>query len=110
MRQEVGLACGLQLREHVGLTPGMHAAVVRLVEANWLAPAMIGAHDFLTRLLFAARLLAPDAAEPPAPARAALAKACGCGDWDDLLRNLAAARHTVGASWAVVFGQTLELD
>jgi glutamate-ammonia-ligase adenylyltransferase len=100
----------LQLRERVGLTSDLHAAVVRLVEADWLAPEMTGAHDFLTRLLFAARLLAPDAAEPPQPARAALAKACGCGDWGEVLRKLAAARQTVGAGWTSVFGQTLELD
>jgi glutamate-ammonia-ligase adenylyltransferase len=100
----------LQLRERVGLTPDLRAAVVQLVAAEWLAPAMIGAHDFLTRLLFAARLLAPDAAEPPLPARAALAKTCGCGDWDAVRRKLAAARRTVAAGWTAVFGETLELD
>jgi glutamate-ammonia-ligase adenylyltransferase len=100
----------LQLRERAGLTPDLHAAVVQLVEANWLAPAMIAAHDFLTRLLFAARLLAPDANAPPLPARAALAKACGCGDWGEVLRNLAAARQMVAADWTSVFGETVELD
>jgi glutamate-ammonia-ligase adenylyltransferase len=100
----------LQLREHVGLNPNMHAAIVQLVATNWLDPAMVGANDFLTRLLFAARLLAPDAAEPPLPARAALAKACGCSDWDEVLANLAAARQTVKTGWDAVFGEILELD
>jgi glutamate-ammonia-ligase adenylyltransferase len=84
--------------------------VVQLVDAGWLEPAMIGAHDFLTRLLFAARLLAPDAAEPPLPAREALAKACGCSDWDAVLKALAAARQTVAAGWAATFGEIVELD
>ena len=71
---------------------------------------MIGAHEFLARLLFAARLLAPDATEPPPPARAALAKACECSDWDEVLSKLAAARETVIAGWNDVFGETLEMD
>ncbi len=100
----------LQLRERVGLTPDLHTAVEQLVDAGWLAPAMVGAHDFLARLLFAARLLAPDAAEPPPQARAALAKACGSSDWVDVLGNLAASRRTVIAGWAAVFGETLEMD
>ena len=100
----------LQLREHAALTPDLRAAVIELVAARWLAPAMIAAHDFLTRLLFAGRLLAPDAAEPPPPARAALAKACGCGDWGEVLDQLDTARRTVRAGWLAVFGETRELD
>ena len=100
----------LQLRERAGLTPDLHAAVAELVDAQWLASAMIGAHEFLARLLFAARLLAPDATEPPPPARAALAKACECSDWDEVLSKLAAARETVIAGWNDVFGETLEMD
>jgi len=100
----------LQLRERAGLTPDLRAAVAQLVDGGWLAPAMIDAHDFLTRLLFAARLLAPDAAEPPPPARAALAKACGCSDWGDMLSQLLAARQTVVAAWTTVLGDTLEMD
>ena len=100
----------LQLRERVGVTPDLGAALTQLVAAGWLAPAMIDAYGFLARLLVAARLLAPDGNEPPAPARSALAKTCGCGDWSDLRANLAAARRTVGAGWSAIFGQTLELD
>ncbi len=100
----------LQLRERAGLTPDLRTAVVQLVAAKWLDAAMIDAHDTLTRLLFAARLLAPDAAEPPAPARAALAKACGCGDWAEAMGKLVAARQTVRAGWLAVFGETWELD
>ncbi len=100
----------LQLRENVGLTPDLGAALAQLVEAGWLAPAMIAANFFLTRLLIAARLLAPDSVEPPAPARAALAKTCGCSDWSDLLENLAAARQTVSAGWALVFGEMLKVE
>ncbi|MDP9056734.1 MAG: bifunctional [glutamine synthetase] adenylyltransferase/[glutamine synthetase]-adenylyl-L-tyrosine phosphorylase [Pseudomonadota bacterium] len=100
----------LQLRQRIALTPNLRAAITQLVDGGWLAPVMIDAHDFLTRLLFAARLLAPDAAEPPLPARAALAKACGCGDWAGVLTTLAAMRQTVIAAWTSVFGETVEMD
>ncbi len=98
----------LQLRERVALTPDLRMATAQLVEAQWLAPAMIDAHDVLARLLFAARLLAPDAMPPAASARAALAKASGCDDWGELMNRIADARATVSAGWTAVFGQTLE--
>lgn len=63
----------------------------------------------MARLLVAARLLAPDAAEPPKAARAVLARACACANWDDLLATLAAARVEVARAWQAVFGETLEI-
>ena len=100
----------LQLREQVGMTPGMASALAQLGAAGWLPLAMGDAHAFLTRLLVAARLLAADGATPPPPARAALATACGCGDWDTLLDRFDQARHTVGAAWNAVFDDMLELE
>jgi glutamate-ammonia-ligase adenylyltransferase len=70
---------------------------------------MIGAHGRLARLLIAARLLAPDAQEPLPAARAVLAKACGCSDWEAVLENLAQARGTVAAVWRDLFGEDLEI-
>jgi glutamate-ammonia-ligase adenylyltransferase len=100
----------LQLREGQALTPDLGAALAQLVAAEWLPPAMIGAQQFLTRLLVAARLLAPDADAPPGPARWALAKACRCSEWDDVLANLVAARQTVAGAWLTKFGEQLELE
>jgi glutamate-ammonia-ligase adenylyltransferase len=100
----------LQLHAHVGLIPAIPAALAALVEAGLLAPPIVEAHAALARFLIAARLLAPDSEEPPAAAREVLARACQCGDWEELKANLAAARRTVAASWSAVFGEQLELE
>ena len=99
----------LQLREGVGLVPRLGEGVAALVDAGLLPAAMAEAHDRLTRLLVAMRLLAPDGEEPPASARAVLAKACGCGDWEALKASLADARATVAAAWQAVFAEPLEI-
>ena len=99
----------LQLREGVGLVPDLSAAIAALVGAGLLPEAIIAAHTMMSRLLIAVRLLAPDAAIPPPAARAVLAKACGCRDWDAILAGLAAARTAVSAAWAEVFGEKLEI-
>jgi glutamate-ammonia-ligase adenylyltransferase len=69
---------------------------------------MLGAHEVLGRFLIAARLLAPDSEEPPPAARAILASACQCGDWEHLLEALAESRRTVAAAWVSTFGEELE--
>jgi glutamate-ammonia-ligase adenylyltransferase len=100
----------LQLRDKVALVPGLAAAVGGLCDAGLLPPAMREAHGVLARFLVAARLLAPDAREPPPAARAVLAKACGAGDWDNLTANLVAARRAVAETWQAVFGEGLEIE
>ena len=100
----------LQLRDHLGLVPAIPAALAQLIDAGRLPAEMLAAHGVLGRFLIAARLLAPDAEEPPAAARAVLAKACHCGDWDSLLAALAESRAAVARAWAVNFDETLELD
>ncbi|MDR2857964.1 MAG: bifunctional [glutamine synthetase] adenylyltransferase/[glutamine synthetase]-adenylyl-L-tyrosine phosphorylase [Novosphingobium sp.] len=103
----------LQLREGAGaeasLTPYLGEAVRALVAPGLLPEGFAEAHDTLARLLVAARLLAPDAQEPPVAARTALARACACGDWDGMLASLAAARQAVANAWRQVFGEELEI-
>ncbi|NBC37039.1 bifunctional [glutamine synthetase] adenylyltransferase/[glutamine synthetase]-adenylyl-L-tyrosine phosphorylase [Novosphingobium sp. FSY-8] len=100
----------LQLREGVGQVPGMAEALADLAEAGHVPWALTGAHDVLSRVLVAGRLLAPDAEAPgPAP-RDVLAKACGSGDWDDLMARVHDARRVVAQAWAGVFGQALEVE
>ncbi len=99
----------LQLREGEGLVPHLGEAVRQLIAANLLPEALIAAHDTMSRLLVSARLVAPDCQTPPPAARAVLAKACGLGDWAELLPNLMQARANVAAAWLGVFGETLEL-
>ncbi|HUD28871.1 MAG TPA: bifunctional [glutamine synthetase] adenylyltransferase/[glutamine synthetase]-adenylyl-L-tyrosine phosphorylase [Novosphingobium sp.] len=101
----------VQLREHgPALHPDLGEAVRDLAAAGLLPAALIGAHDALTRLLVAGRLLAPDAQEPGAAACMALVHACGYGDWATLEQGLAEARAHVAAAWLAAFGETLETD
>ncbi|MFA7602104.1 MAG: bifunctional [glutamine synthetase] adenylyltransferase/[glutamine synthetase]-adenylyl-L-tyrosine phosphorylase [Novosphingobium sp.] len=99
----------LQLREGKALFPRLGEAIPALVAEGLLPDAMIAAHGTLGRLLITARLLAPDAQEPPAAARGVLAKACGCGDWEAVLASLRQARGEVAAVWRELFGENLEI-
>jgi glutamate-ammonia-ligase adenylyltransferase len=92
-----------------GLTPFLGDALAVLVAAG-LAPESLGrAHDALTRLLVALRLLAPDSQTPPAAACAALARSCGYGDWQALLAGIAEARGAVANAWHDILGEKLEV-
>ena len=91
------------------LTPFLGDALRRFGAAGLLPEGLLAAHDHMTRLLVAMRLLAPDTEIPPAAAREVLAKACACSDWEALLAALAAARAQVAAAWHDVFGETLEV-
>ncbi len=98
----------LQLRERIGLSPDLGVAIGELTEAEFLPPGFGAQHDLLTRLLIAARLLAPDGQPPPERAAAVLANACGAPDFATLLRQVEEARHGVAEAWADTFGETLE--
>lgn len=99
----------LQLRDHRAVTPDLALAVAGLVAAGSLPAGVAPAFAVLSRLLVTARLLAPDGDEPPPAARGALAKACGCGDWQELTDRILEARRQVAAAWASVFGAELEI-
>jgi glutamate-ammonia-ligase adenylyltransferase len=92
-----------------GLTPFLGDALAVLAAAG-LAPESLGpAHDALTRLLVALRLLARDSQTPPAAACAALARSCGYGDWQALLAGIAEARGAVANAWHDILGEKLEV-
>jgi glutamate-ammonia-ligase adenylyltransferase len=98
-----------QLRSGEGLDADLGEAV-RLLVAQGLLPASLEqAHDVLTRLLVAARLLAPDSLKPVDAACMALVRACGYGAWQDLETSLTQARAQVAAAWAQAFDETLEI-
>ncbi len=98
----------LQLRDRIGLTPDLGAAIEALTGAGLVAPELGEAQAVQTRFLVAARLLAPDAALPPEAAREVLASACGPGDWDALVAVLAESRAAVAVCWEQAFGEPLE--
>ncbi len=100
----------LQLRDGKALVPSLPDALAGLREAGLVPAALCEAHGQLARFLIAARLLAPEAKEPPPGARAVLAQATCSGDWAGQLDALAEARQTVAAVWQDLFGETLEID
>jgi glutamate-ammonia-ligase adenylyltransferase len=98
----------LQLRERTGFHPDLGQAIEALV-AGGLLPGDFRAHyDLLSRLLVAARLLAPDGQPPAGAAHQALAAACRAEDMATLLQAVDTARHGVMQVWAETFGETLE--
>ncbi|MFN4113248.1 MAG: bifunctional [glutamate--ammonia ligase]-adenylyl-L-tyrosine phosphorylase/[glutamate--ammonia-ligase] adenylyltransferase [Sphingomonadaceae bacterium] len=100
----------LQLRDREAFSPDLGVAVGRLVAAGLLDPALQRAHDLLTRMLVATRLLAPDLSVPPSPADQVLARACGHKDMAGLLQACDEARHRVASAWRQHFETELEMD
>lgn len=89
----------VQLLSGQGLSPRLGEAIDALVVAGRLPDGLHDAHDFLTRLIVAMRLVAPDAQVPPEATRPILAAALGCGGWEAVLVRLDAARQVVSATW-----------
>ncbi len=95
-----------QLAHRTGFDPRLDRAIALLIGAGLLPAPLAGAHDLLTRLLVIARLVAPDAAEPPPATRDLIARALGFGDWAAVLAAFAATRHEVERSWSAMTGAT----
>ncbi|MEP0189514.1 MAG: bifunctional [glutamate--ammonia ligase]-adenylyl-L-tyrosine phosphorylase/[glutamate--ammonia-ligase] adenylyltransferase [Erythrobacter sp.] len=89
------------------LDPDLGTAIPALIRAGLLPPDFKPAYDLMTRLLVAARLLAPGGKEPPACAQPALAKACQASDYDTLLQDLTQARQRVAGVWSTILGQSI---
>ena len=100
----------LQLRDRTGFSPDLGVAVAGLVDAGLLEPHMQAAHDLMTRMLVATRLLAADLAVPPPAAASVLARACGYGSGDELLAACTLARRRVADAWELAFGTQLETE
>ena len=98
----------LQLRDHKGISPQLGEAIAQLAREGLVPTGLIDAHDLMSRLLVASRLLAPDTALPPPAAQAALAQACGHEDCDSLLAAFADARKSVAKAWSEIFETQLE--
>lgn len=98
----------MQLRERIGFDPNLGKAIDALAAAGLVPEGLRGALALMTRMLVAGRLLAPDLAEPPPAAAAALAEACSHADLRALLQAFAGARQEVADAWADSFGEPLE--
>ena len=89
----------LQLKTGEALYPQLGKAVRALVAAGHLGEDMIAAHELMTRLLVALRLMSPDCDFPPETSRALIAKAAGQESWDALLDGYDRARQCVIDEW-----------
>ncbi len=87
-----------QLVYRTGFDPDLGRAIDAL--GPLLPPGTRAAHDLLTRMLVTARLLAPDATEPPTATRAVMARAMGVADWNALVADFERTRQDVAALWA----------
>lgn len=95
-----------QLCHRTGFDPRLGHAIHALAGEGVLPEALAPAHDLLTRLLVTLRLVAPDAAEPPAATRDLIARALRLEDWEAVLAALAATRRDVEAAWTAMTGET----
>lgn len=100
----------VQLRDCVAFSPDLGEALCALAEAGLVPAQLREAHDFMTRLLVASRLLAPDSDLPGPAAASVLARACGCESAETLLQSFAGARQEVAKAWQAAFGTKLEID
>ncbi|MFD1786982.1 bifunctional [glutamate--ammonia ligase]-adenylyl-L-tyrosine phosphorylase/[glutamate--ammonia-ligase] adenylyltransferase [Sphingomonas floccifaciens] len=94
----------LQLVHRTGFDSHLGRAIDALAAEGRIDPAMRAAHDFLTRLLVTARLVAPDGQPPSEATRALLARALRLEDFDAVLARLDATRQGVRAAWAAAQG------
>jgi glutamate-ammonia-ligase adenylyltransferase len=94
----------VQLTHRTGFDPHLGEAIAALATRGLMPPAMLAAHDFLTRLLVASRLLAPDAAEPDPATCALIARAVGAEGWPAVVESLATARQEVARAWGQATG------
>ncbi|MGY6550498.1 MAG: bifunctional [glutamate--ammonia ligase]-adenylyl-L-tyrosine phosphorylase/[glutamate--ammonia-ligase] adenylyltransferase [Erythrobacter sp.] len=92
------------------LDPDLSAAIAALVAAGLLPDDIAAAHELMTRMLVAGRLLAPGGNEPPPCGAKALARACGVADYDALLQEFAKARHKVARVWQAILGTAIDDD
>ncbi len=95
----------LQLTRRTGFDPRLEVAVEMLAKDNLLAQNIADAQKLLTRILIAARLVAPDGEFPAPDTGALVANACGAEDWEELLARHNAARQEVLALWRTVRGE-----
>jgi len=89
----------LQLKTGEALYPQLGKAVRALVAAGHLGEDMVTAHELMTRLLVALRLMSPDCDYPPESSRALIARAAGQESWNALLDGYDKARQCVIDEW-----------
>ena len=100
----------LQLRDGAPLTPHLERAIAALARSGTVPDDIAEAHRFMTRLLVAGRLLAPNLERPGDAAATILAQSTGCTDYAAMLSAFTEARRAVAALWRDLFDMDLEID
>lgn len=95
----------LQLTRRAGFEPHLGRAVDALIAAGLLPSHARGAHDLLTRMLVALRLVAPDDEPPAASTRALIARALRWPDWDAAVAEFERTRQSVAELWREIGGE-----
>ena len=89
----------LQLRHRIAFDPRLRTAMRLLADQQLIDPAIIPAHELMTRMLVTMRLVSPASAEPPPASQPLVARSCGQPDWDSLVKAYERARALVHAEW-----------
>lgn len=89
----------LQLRHGTGFDPRLRTAMRMLANEGLIDPAVIPAHELLTRMLVTLRLVSPASAEPPEASKLLVARTCGEGDWESLVKAYERARTLIAGEW-----------
>ncbi|MEH6756415.1 MAG: bifunctional [glutamate--ammonia ligase]-adenylyl-L-tyrosine phosphorylase/[glutamate--ammonia-ligase] adenylyltransferase [Parasphingorhabdus sp.] len=89
----------LQLKTGDALYPQLDKAALGLAAAGHLNENMVAAHELMSRLLVALRLMSPTCDYPAETSRELIAKAAGQESWDALLSGYDVARQCVIDEW-----------
>lgn len=89
----------LQLKTGEALHPQLGDAARGLAAGMYLNENMVAAHELMTRLLVALRLMSPTCDYPPEASRDLIAQAAGQESWDALLNGYDMARQCVIEEW-----------
>jgi len=89
----------LQLKTGQALHPQLGLAVRGLSEDGHFEADLVSAHELMTRLLVALRLMSPNCDYPPEVSRDLIARAAGQESWDALLDGYDGARQSVINEW-----------
>lgn len=95
----------LQLRHGAGFDPRLRTAMRLLSEEKLIDPAIIQAHELLTRMLVTLRLVSPASSEPPEASKPLVARTCGQADWPSLVKAYESARELIRGEWKRISGQ-----
>jgi glutamate-ammonia-ligase adenylyltransferase len=89
----------LQLTTHVGLSTRLEVALEALAAESLVPANIVNALKLLSRMLVMMRLVAPADVKPTGETWQLVAEACGAANWNALLAEHDAARHSIAALW-----------